>query len=136
MSEAVAERSAEGLDAMVPRPTQVSIGDRVIAVPEMTIEQGIDFLSEAGELLTDGWGDPTAMMRANRRVFVRALAIATDVDPAWLGKQSAGPVLRMARIFVEANEDFFEEALGPSLQVLVRLATRAMSRLGPTASKG
>lgn len=122
------------LDAFVPKTKTVTAGGQVFEIAPLSIGA----LHRVHSTLGDGayaaiaTGQiPTAFM-AYFPECTTALAIALNVEVAFIHALLPDEVLMLAFAVVEVNSDFFLERLLPSL----RAAQEAMNKVGATSSHG
>lgn len=111
----------DDLDILPPSPVQISIGGRLLEIGALRMRQWrpmTDALAGSWEGLLSG--DPMQILGQEEKVY-SAIIVATEnaVDDVWLKSLYPTQVLRLFRVIVEINRDFFGQRVVPEMRLLM-----------------
>lgn len=130
------------LDILPPSPVAVTIGGRSFAVLPLRLRDWPPMIAATEGAWDDLLSGAPARMIAQEARVRAAIAVATGADADWLADLYPAQVLRLFRVIVEVNRDFFGRAVMPEMVALMRgfvpaaPAAAATPAVGPASSPG
>lgn len=128
----------DDLDILPAPPVRITIGGRHLEIGALRMRQWrpmSDALAGSWEDILSGQLD--RMLKQEENVY-RAIIVATEdaLDEDWLRSLYPAQVLRLFRLIVEANRDFFGRAVMPEIVLLMRAFVPAAPAASPASSPG
>ena len=123
------------LDQLFAPPVRVNIGEETIEIRELTVARLAEFLRAAAPIMAlfeEGASVQTLMSEAG--AVVDAVHVATGIDRARLNGMPAKYLLKLLEGVIEANADFFVDALPGFIAKLVAKAANLRAGLTPSTT--
>lgn len=130
------------IDALVPTPKRVKIGDREITVGPLNMGQllAVRKVFSGGKLekLASN-ADMLDLIDTLMDEMIEVVRIACDLDEASLHKLTGEEFIELCTAIIEGNRDFFVRWIGPALHrlmgELIRVAAMVQPATGSTGSR-
>lgn len=109
-------------------PTKLTLRDKEILISPLKVKKLSQVAVEAAPLadMLAGEISPLHILR-NTDAVISLCALATDLEPEWVGELNAAELLELLTVVVETNSDFF-------IQTVMPLMTKMVQKVGQAAS--
>lgn len=141
-------REIDDLDILPAPPMRITVDGRVLEIGALRLRQW----PPMADVLKDGWadilsGDATKILARRRDVYEAIIVgVGGEITHEWLESLYPSQVLRIFKLLVEANRDFFDLKVLPEMKALMaafapagfgeKAASAALSPGLPSADTG
>lgn len=125
------------LEQLIPQPAVIDIAGERFEVLPLRVRQLPTFLRAIeplqGRIAIGSELDILALIRAHGEEVARAVAIAIDRPPEFVGELSLADMVRLAETVIGVNADFFVQQVLPEFSAAL---ARLTAKVGPRSSSG